>query len=208
MMAGIKRDKEMGEYFMRKVFLTTMSMQQPLTAYKYESVCYPDSLETANPITISIENNCNSGDEILFLTIVSHGEYKNDAEINYSKYCDQVHKLLQDMDVKCEFVEIQVSAKLTPHSHRDLYKKIIGYLHDDDEIYADITYGFKYNSIVIFTALNYAYQSLNDVDIKEICYGNLYTGDKELKPEYYDITSLFYMNSFISHAGQDFSDDI
>lgn len=192
---------------MRKVFLTSMAMQ-PVKKYKYESMCYPDSLPTAYPITISIENNCNSGDEILLLTIVAHGENRNTAEENYSEYCSQVRELLKDMDVKMEFAEIPVSAKLTADSHRELYKKITGYLRAGDEIYADITYGFKYNSIVVFTALNYAYQSLDDADIKEICYGNLFTGNKELKPEYYDITSLFYMNSLISHAGTDFADNI
>ena len=88
--------------------------------------------------------------------------------------------------------------------HQNLYKSIVSALQDEDEIYADITYGFKYNPIVIFAAINHAYQTKAGVDVQEICYGNLYTGEpveQDPNPEYFDVTSLFYMNSISNIAG-------
>ena len=188
---------------MRKVFISTVSMQN-VKEYKYKSDVYPESSATAYPITISFENNCNKGDKALMLTIVTHTEEKNIAEGNYVTLTNQVRGLAEKIGVDVEFVEVPMSPAVKQDSPQKLYKNLISALKDDDEIYADITYGFKYNPIVIFAALNYAYQTKSGVDIQEICYGNLFDGTpvkQEPKPELFDVTSLFYMNSISNLAG-------
>lgn len=188
---------------MRKVFISTVSLQ-PVKAYKYRSDVYPDSSPTAFPITISLENNCNKGDKILIITLVTHSKEKNIAEDNYVAFCQQVNDMTKELSAEVEFKEIPIPTRIEKNTHQQLYKNIISALQDDDEIYADITYGFKYNPIVIFTALNHAYQTKNGVDVQEICYGNLYTGEpvrQEPDPELFDVTSLFYMNSISNIAG-------
>ena len=188
---------------MRKVFISTVSMQN-VKEYKYKSDIYPESTITAYPITISFENNCSKGDKALMLTIVTHTAERNIAEINYVTFTNQVKELAQKIGVDVEFLEIPVSPAVNHNAPQKLYKSLISVLKEDDEIYADITYGFKYNPIVIFAALNYAYQTKSGVDIQEICYGNLYDGTplkQDPKPELFDVTSLFYMNSISNLAG-------
>ncbi len=188
---------------MRKVFISTISMQN-VKEYKYKSDIYPESSVTAYPITIPFENNCSKGDKALILTIVTHTAEKNIAEVNYVTFTNQVKELAQKIGVDVDFWEIPVSPAVNHKAPQKLYKSLISVLKDDDEIYADITYGFKYNPIVIFAALNYAYQTKSGVDIQEICYGNLYDGTplkQNPKPELFDVTSLFYMNSISNLAG-------
>ena len=188
---------------MRKVFLSTVSLQN-VRAFKYKSEIYPESSPTAYPITIPLENNCGKGDKVVMLTIVTHTEEKNISEDNYKNFCHQVRGIAGELEAEVEFVEIPMTPGVRQDSPNKLYKSIISALQDDDEIYADITYGFKYNPIVIFAALNYTYQTKSGVDIQEICYGNLYDGTpvkQEPKPELFDVTSLFYMNSISNLAG-------
>lgn len=184
---------------MRKVFISSISMQK-VNAFKYDSSIYPENSQTAFPITISLENNCQPGDEVAFITVVTHSE-GNLAVENYRKFCQQAGGICQAKGAKAEFIELAVPARIEAGSPRRLYKEIVAKLQDNDEIYADITYGFKYNPIVIFAALNNAYQVRENVDIKEICYGNLYNGSAEIKPEYFDVTSLFYLNSLSGLMG-------
>ena len=177
---------------------------QNVKEYKYKSDIYPESSVTAYPITIPFENNCSKGDKALILTIVTHTAEKNIAEVNYVTFTNQVKELAQKIGVDVDFWEIPVSPAVNHKAPQKLYKSLISVLKDDDEIYADITYGFKYNPIVIFAALNYAYQTKSGVDIQEICYGNLYDGTplkQNPKPELFDVTSLFYMNSISNLAG-------
>lgn len=184
---------------MRKVFISSISMQK-VNAFKYDSGVYPENNPTAFPITISLKNNCQPGDEVAFITIVTHSE-GNLAVENYHKFCEQAGSICREKGARAEFIELAVPARIEAASPRRLYKEIVAKLQDNDEIYADITYGFKYNPIVIFAALNNAYQVRENVDIKEICYGNLYNGSAEIKPEYFDVTSLFYLNSLSGLMG-------
>lgn len=188
---------------MRKVFISTVSLQN-VKEYKYKSDVYPESSPTAYPITIPFENNCSKGDKVLVLSIVTHTEEKNISLDNYNQFTNQVKGLADAIGVDVEFLEIPMTPVIKNDSAQKLYKGLISALKDDDEIYADITYGFKYNPIVIFAALNYAYQTKSGVDIQEICYGNLYDGTPVKQgpnPELFDVTSLFYMNSLSNLAG-------
>ena len=188
---------------MRKVFISTVSLQN-VKSFKYKSDVYPESAITAYPITIPFENNCSKGDDVVMLTIVTHTEEKNISEDNYIRFSNQIKELAEKIGVNVELLEIPMSPVIQQGSAQKLYKNLISALNDDDEIYADITYGFKYTPIVIFAALNYAYQTKTGVDIQEICYGNLFDGTpvkQEPKPELFDVTSLFYMNSISNLAG-------
>lgn len=185
---------------MRKVFFSTMPMQK-VEAVKYESPIYPESSNTAYPITISVENNCKAGDHIVLVSVVTHSAEKNLSEINYELYQEQVKKIVKEKGATLEFVKVAVEVNPTPTLHRELYQKLIDCIKDGDKLFADITYGFKFNPIVLFSALNYGYQAMQDVDVKEIFYAQYYNGTDSRTPKYYDITALFYMNSINCMTG-------
>ena len=186
---------------MRKVFLSSIPMTK-VRPYKYNSELYPDSSATGYPITIAIENNVEAQDSVLILSIVTHSEGKlNASEAGYKEFRQQVAELLGNRQAAVEFREIAVSDRANSASHRLLFQELKKYIQEGDEVYADITYGFKSNPIVIFAALNQAYQLMDDVNVQEIIYGNLYNGTAEPEPELFEVTSLFYINSLNGTLG-------
>lgn len=185
---------------MRKVFLSTVPMQI-VNQFIYASDEYKTSSLTAFPITILLENNCQEGDEVTLLTIVTESEGGNIASENYIKFCEHVRAIAKAKRVNVELVKIPMSARSNSESHRKLYKALLNELKSGDEIHADITYGFKSTPIVIFAALNQSYQLNDNVDVAEIMYGNLYNGSSEKTPELFDVTSLFYLNSLSGVLG-------
>ena len=108
---------------------------------------------------------------------------------------------MNNRQASVEFREIAVSDRSNSDSHRLLFQELKKHIQEGDEVYADITYGFKSNPIVIFAALNQAYQLMDDVNIQEIIYGNLYNGTAEPEPELFEVTSLFYINSLNGTLG-------
>ncbi len=185
---------------MRKVFLSTISMQK-VEAFVYASEEYKKSSATAFPITILLENNCQKGDEAAMLTIVTEGGGDNIAEANYGDFRRQVLAIAERQGIRLELIKVGMSARSNSDSHRRLYAALLEKLQDGDEIHADITYGFKSTPIVIFAAMNQAYQLKPDIDVAEIMYGNLYNGSREKTPELFDVTSLFYLNSLSGILG-------
>lgn len=180
---------------MRKVFISTIPLTKPIEA-DYSSEVYYHGTNTGFPITVAIENRLKKGEEVTVISIVAHSEGEvNQSEKNYVLFKKQLEKLEKSKNIKINHVEIPMGDCPTGESHRKLASALQEQLHDGDEIFADITYGFKSNPIVIFTVLSQAYQLKEDIDIKEIIYGNLYNGKKAQQPEILDITSLFYMNA-------------
>ena len=149
-------------------------------------------MDTPFPIITLMANHINNNDEVKIITIVAkNSAIKTNAESNYQQFCRDANVLLDRKNIKLEFIEISMSNVSKSDSHRLLFQDIVNNLEDDDEIYTDITYGFKSTPIVIFSALNFSYKTKQNVDVRNIIYGNLYNGTREIKPEIFDITSLF-----------------
>ena len=192
---------------MRKVFISTIPLTTPIEA-SYSSEVYSKGSITGYPITVVMENRLNKGEEATVISIVAHSEGEvNQSEKNYVLFKEQLEELEKSKTIKINHVEITIGDCPTGASHRKLASDLQEQLHDGDEIFADITYGFKSNPIVIFTALSQAYQLKDEIDIKEIIYGNLYNGKKTHNPEMLDITSLFYMNALAGTVGSLNTDD-
>lgn len=176
---------------MRKVFISAMPMHL-VQSYAYTSSRYPQSSPTAFPITIPLEQQCRGKDELLVLTLVPQEENRRTpAQDNYEAFKAQVEAIAAAHEAKISLVEIVVPADINTGSPRLLYNSLNGILQDGDRIYTDITYGFRYNSIVIFSSLFKLYQKNENVDIEAICYGAL----KDGKAELFDMSSIFYLTA-------------
>ncbi len=192
---------------MRKVFISTIPLTTPIEA-SYSSEVYSKGSITGYPITVVMENRLNKGEEATVISIIAHSDGEvNQSEKNYALFKQQVGELEKTKGVKINYVEISMGDRPTSASHRELLNALQEQLHDGDEVFADITYGFKSNPIVIFAALSQAYQLKDEIDIKEIIYGNLYNGKETKTPEILEITSLFYMNALAGTVGNLKNDD-
>lgn len=185
---------------MRKVFLAVIPMQRSLVKFVYLSEVYPQSSETSYPITILLENECERGDDVVVITLITAGT-ANVAGQRYPAFKEQVIAILKEKEIVPQFVEIPMNSQLNNDSHQDVYKSIVEQIHDGDSVYTDITYGFKTTPIVIFSALTYVYELKKGVDIAEIVYGCLYDGTEQKEAKLLDVGSLFYLNSLASTLG-------
>jgi len=165
---------------------------QKVEAFAYASEDYKNSPATAFPITILLENNCQKGEEATMLTVVAEGG--DLAEANYEEFRRQVQVITERQGIRIEFIKVGMQARSSYDSHCRLYAALLEKLQDGDEIYADITYGFRATPIVIFAAMNRAFHFKQDIDVAEILYGNLYNGSYEKTPELFDATLLFQLD--------------
>ena len=165
---------------MRKVFLSSIPMTK-VRPYNYKSEVYPASSATGYPITVSIENNVDAQDDVLILSIVTHSEGKiNASEAGYKEFSQQVEALLNNRQASVEFREIAVSDRSNSDSHRLLFQELKKHIQEGDEVYADITYGFKSNPIVIFAALNQALEMICR-ELRCLIFVPVWYGKKRLK---------------------------
>ena len=118
--------------------------------------------------------------------------------MSYYRKKEELDKINEKIGAKISYTEVRETFKETSDIVQSRFRQIVGTFEDDCEIYADMTYGPKTLTPVIFYALGFA-EKFFDADIKNIVYGKA-VFDKEKKAipgasELFDVTSLYYLNS-------------
>lgn len=187
-----------------KKFITSIPFQP---TNKFEKVRYAaqendkflaNNIETRYPIIVAIKNSVQKGENIS-VTIIAANDHQN-VEQNKKLLIEELDLMKADIGFEYVLNEIKTITEETPEKHLELFEQIIGIFEEDDEVYADITYGTKPTPIVMMMALSYAYEMCSNTDVKAVIYGakNHITG----KTEIFDESCLFYMNSVIHKMAQ------
>lgn len=194
---------------MRKVFMSIMLLGDiKKTEYISEDFVLVDE-HYDFPLSYLIANEVQAGDEVEIITAVEHGEGNAKTAVNnYARYVEEVKGILANCGVIPHFTEVVTSKKFEDKTFTKFFKKISGLLQEDDEIFADFTFGMKAYSLSMFIALAYAVKAARNIDLRCLLYAEKYTGtdvaDEKNTSELCDITSLFYLDSIAgnAHAGQ------
>lgn len=113
-----------------------------------------------------------------------------------------------------ELIEAQLPLEITPVDIPDgkderemweIFEKVFSLLKDGDELYFDVTHGFRYLPMLVLVLGNYA-KFLRNVKVKSLTYGNYEVADKRTKPElapFVDITPLSVLQDW-TNASSDF----
>ena len=100
-----------------------------------------------------------------------------------------------------ELIEAQLPLEITPVDIPDgkderemweIFEKVFSLLKEGDELYFDVTHGFRYLPMLVLVLGNYA-KFLRNAKVKSLTYGNYEVADKRTKPElapFVDITPL------------------
>lgn len=187
-----------------KKFITSIPFQP---TDKFEKVRYAaqendkllaNDIETRYPIIVAIKNSVRKGENIS-VAIIAANEHQNVGK-NKELFCEELDALKANIGFEYELKEIPTTTAETPEKHLELFEEIISIFEENDEIYADITYGTKPTPIVMMMALSYAYEMCSNTDVKAVIYGakNHVTS----KTEIFDESCLFYMNSVIHKMAQ------
>ena len=190
---------------MRKVFLSTVLLQEfKPVPYASRDLDLHDK-QFKFPISYLLDDNITADDEIVIITGMNQTE---NPKKNYEYLVAEMQNILDSHNAKAQFIIVD---ELDPNTDRELFdslsfstfmKEVADTIRDDDQIYADMTYGLKSYTLAMFIALNYVVKSCNNVEIKKMIYGQLYRGDKQYPKidDIIDITPLFRINCIVNQA--------
>ena len=191
---------------MRKVFMSSMLLGK-IEPTKYISEDFVINEESAYdfPLSYLIENEVVDGDTVEIITAVEHGEgdAKNSVT-NYALYVKEVNKILQNRNIELHFTEVETNKKFEDKTFTKFFKRIAGLLQEDDEVYADFTFGMKAYSLSMFIALAYVVKAAENINLRCLLYSKKFTGtdnaENKKTSELCDITSLFYLDAIAGNA--------
>lgn len=122
--------------------------------------------------------------------------YRLNYQNNKEKPVKEPYTCLHD-----ELIEAQLPLEITPVDIPDgkderemweIFEKVFSLLKEGDELYFDVTHGFRYLPMLVLVLGNYA-KFLRNAKVKSLTYGNYEVADKRIKPElapFVDITPL------------------
>lgn len=191
---------------MRKVFMSSMLLGK-IEPTKYISEDFVINEESAYdfPLSYLIENEVVDGDTVEIITAVEHGEGDaRNSVTNYAFYEKEVSRILQNRNVELHFTEVETNKKFEDKTFTKFFKRIAGLLQEDDEVYADFTFGMKAYSLSMFIALAYVVKAAENINLRCLLYSQKFTGtdnaENKKTSELCDITSLFYLDAIAGNA--------
>ena len=180
-----------------KIVFSTIPMQ------KVDAVLYSSeenkAIEYENPVRFPINSllakTLKKGDEVKVVWIITEGEV---SQSNVQLQKEELEKINESIGANIKYEEITAAFKETSDVVQARFRQIVQKLENECEVYADMTYGPKTLTPVLFYALGFA-EKFFDADVKNIVYGKaVFNQNKEIKPntcELYDVTPLYYLNS-------------
>ena len=180
-----------------KVVFSTIPMQEvnPVFYKSTENKAIEYNGEVRFPINGILAKTLKKDDEVKVVRIVTEGNF---SEGNVKLQQEELDKINETIGARISYEEVRESFKETSDVVQSRFRQIIGTISEGCEIYADMTYGPKTLTPVLFYALGFA-EKFFDADIKNIVYGKAVFGkDKQPIPdasELFDVTPLYYLNS-------------
>lgn len=180
-----------------KVVFSTIPMQEvgPVFYKSTENKAIEYEGEVRFPINGLLAKTLKKDDEVKVVRIVTEGKF---SEENVKHQQEELDKINEKIGAKITYTEVRETFKETSDIVQSRFRQIVGTLENECEIFADMTYGPKTLTPVIFYALGFA-EKFFDADIKNIVYGKaVFDKNKQSIPdasELFDVTPLYYLNS-------------
>jgi uncharacterized OB-fold protein len=182
---------------MKKIVFCNIMMKEELNRFRYKvsgnSTIEYDG-EVIFPINGVLARTLKKGDDVKVVLLEKKDSYGNSAK-NTVEYKNELSRINAEIGAEIEYKILS-----SPHDENrviqeKLLKEMVGELEEGALIYADITYGPKSVPIITFSVLNIA-ERFFAAEIKNIIYGKVdFDKGKPNKPELFDMTALFYLNS-------------
>lgn len=186
---------------MKKIVFATIPMQEIKEGIVYKSV-ENKAIEYENPVLFTVDSllakTLRSGDKVKVVRIVTDGKFSDD---NLRLQKNELDKINSEIGADISYVEVREAFSESNQVLHSRFRQLVNSLENGCEIYADMTFGPKTLTPILFYVLGFA-EKFFDADIKNIVYGKV-DFDKSKHPipdtaEIFDVTSLFYLNSMAS----------
>lgn len=184
------------------VFMKKYIFALPNERAEKKRFCESDvELETAFPMLLPIRLTAEQGDTVNVTLIIT--ENSEGTRSNFLTLMMELKKLAQETGFRYELTEIRITGEEAPRKQKRVFEALIETIGDDEEIFADITFGNKALPLVIFTALSYGYKLRRNTEIKTVFYAELEYDE----PKLHDISTLFHMESVIHSVSRSVPDE-
>lgn len=161
-------------------------------------------LLTGFPVLVLLNGYAKAGDEAELITLVAIGDEKGNkfksAERNYRRLCEEAELLENEKNIKITMRKVSVSYDEGLDKQLKAFDDLLQLIGDNDELYADLTFGSKPTPIVEMLALNYGYRARQNVTIGCVTYGQFNHEHPEEKGKIYDITALLAVDEIVKNV--------
>ena len=153
------------------------------------------------PINAILAENLRKGEQVkavLLTTVTGKDHSEENAEL-FKRELDSINATI-GAHVDYEMLETDFVESKANHEMR--FRKMLPFMEEGAELYADITFGQKTIPMVLMCAFHFA-ERFFDADVKKIIYGKV----EFIKhadgvaypenPELYDVTPLYYLNNLM-----------
>lgn len=183
-----------------KIAISTIPMQtinpQIYKSEENKAIEYCESVRF--PINALLANVLKKDEEVKVVRIVTDGKF---SAQNVDLQKEELDKINGSIGAKIIYTEVSEAFNEISSVIQARFRGLIGEIENNCEIYADMTYGPKTLTPIIFYALGFAEKFFN-ADIKNIVYGKVVFDNNKIAKtgtaELFDLTSLYYLNSLTS----------
>jgi hypothetical protein len=183
-----------------KIAISTIPMQtinpQIYKSEENKAIEYCEAVRF--PINALLANVLKKDEEVKVVRIVTDGKF---SAQNVDLQKEELDKINDSIGAKIIYTEVSEAFNEISSVIQARFRGLIGEIENNCEIYADMTYGPKTLTPIIFYALGFAEKFFN-ADIKNIVYGKVVFDNNKIAKtgtaELFDLTSLYYLNSLTS----------
>ena len=182
---------------MKKFLMVTSQLPEHMLAeYEYEAV--DNSLLEYGPCHFPaiplVAGHVESGDAIKVITVTYDIP---ECHRNLKVLESEIAAVCEEQGATYELESIEAPFDDSIQAILNVYQQLISRLDDDDELYADITYGSKPMPIVLTMALQYAYRTKTNASIECVVYGQVSHHMDPMVARIYDVSALVQLDEIV-----------
>lgn len=171
----------------RKVFISFLGMTDyyPSCYYRGKKFCSDEEKYVQIPAIKYLHSKENwTENDIIYILLTKAAENRNWVDHGYVDRFNHdnigLETRLKENNFPCPYEPIKdIPEGRNEEEIWQIFKKIFDVIKDGDELYFDITHGYRYLPMLVLVLGNYAKLLKDDVQVKSILYGNYEGRDKD-----------------------------
>jgi len=190
-----------------KVVIITVPMKPP---HEVKAMTYPvdgnKSIEYEKPVCCPINGvlakTLKNGEQVKIIYILTAGK-NSESEQNKAIFTEEIENINKEIGAVLSYDSVEMEFLATKQTYNKLITDLMEKIPENAEIYTDITYGFKPETLSLFCALRFA-EEFRGAIVQYVVYGKVEFNKttRELEhPMLFDITSLYYLFKLMGTMG-------
>ena len=192
---------------MKKIVFCNVPMKKDQTRFCYvpdgnSTIAYDG--EVMYPINGVLATKLKANDEVK-IVLIKKADKERNSDANVQAFQAELGAINEKIGAKIGYKVLETPFEENWKTQEKLFRMLLDEMENENEVFADITYGPKSVPIITFSALNFADKYL-DCDLKGIFYGKVdfVTGESgkptPTNPVLCDMLPLYYLNSVMNTA--------